>query len=220
MEISLSKIKEDSRVKEYLKYADKQMEAIGYTEHGFRHAEIVSSLAGKILNNLGYSKREVELARIAGYLHDIGNVISRESHPQIGAILSLQILEKYNFPVEDIALIVSAIGNHEEDTGDVVNVISAAQILADKADVHFSRVRNPNTLAFDIHDRVNYAARKSNIIVDKLGKTITLKLEINTKISQVMEYFEIFLERMIISRKAAQFLGCEFRLKINNIRLL
>lgn len=218
--ISLFEIKKDKKVREYLAYADKHMEAIGYTEHGFRHAEIVSSIAGDILKKLGYSKKEVELAKIAGYLHDIGNAISRTAHPQTGAIIALNILERHNFPAKDIVLIVSAIGNHEEDTGDVVNIISAAQILADKADVHYSRVRNPNTLSFDIHDRVNYAARNSSISVNKKEKTITLNLEIDTKISQVMEYFEIFLQRMIASRKAAQFLGCEFRLVINNIRLL
>jgi len=218
--ITLEEVKKNPLVEVYLKKADEQMDAIGYTEHGFRHASIVANIASNTLEHLGFSKREVEEAAIAGYLHDLGNVISRSSHGQTGALIAEQILRDLGMDIEEIAAIIGAIGNHEEDYGDVASPISAAVILADKADVHKSRVRNPNTLSFDIHDRINYAAEKSFLRVNKGDKTITLELKIDTTIGSVMEYFEIFLGRMVISRRAANFLGCDFKLEINGVKLL
>jgi len=218
--ITLETIKHNETVKAFIIQADAQLEVLGFTEHGFRHASIVSSISANILNKLNYPKREAELAAIAGFMHDLGNVVSRHNHPQIGAVIGWQILRELKMEAGEIAKIEGAIGNHEETEGDVVSIISAAQIIADKSDVHKSRVRNPNTLAFDIHDRVNYAAEKSFLKVDKENKSLTLELKIDTSVSQIMEYFEIFLERMLMCRKAAKLLNCEFGLKINEVKLL
>lgn len=218
--ITLETIKQNETVRAFIIQADAQLEVLGFTEHGFRHAGIVSSIASNILDKLDYPKREVELAAISGFMHDMGNVVSRNNHPQIGAVISWQILRELKMDPQEIAKIVGAIGNHEETESDVVSVISAAQIIADKSDVHKSRVRNPNTLAFDIHDRVNYAAEKSFLKVDKENKSLTLQLKIDTSVSQIMEYFEIFLNRMLICRKAAKLLNCEFALEINKVKLL
>jgi hypothetical protein len=218
--ISLENIKKNKCLKAFIEQADAQMEAIGYTEHGLRHAQLVSQISNNILEYLSFPKRKCELSEIAGYLHDIGNVIARDNHPQSGSILVWQILREMKMDEKETALIVGAIGNHEEIEGDVVSDVSAAVILADKSDVHRSRVRNPNTLSFDIHDRVNYAAKKSFLKVDKEKKLINLEITIDTKVAKVMEYFEIFLERMVVCRKAARFLKCEFGLEINEVRLL
>jgi uncharacterized protein len=169
---------------------------------------------------LNYPERTAELAAIAGYLHDTGNLLHRVGHPMSGAMLALIELRQMGMDPAELAIIMGAIGNHEEDAGDPVSEVSAAIILADKSDVHRSRVRNPNTLAFDIHDRVNYAAQRSFVRVDNDHKTISLNVDIDTSISQVMEYFEIFLSRMLISRRAANFLGCNFELVINKVKLL
>jgi len=208
-------IRKNPEVKAYIQMADQAMEIIGYTEHGDRHGKRVGKGAGRILQELGFSQREVNLAIIAGYLHDIGNVINREAQAQTGALLAQGILCRMGMNPTDLAEVLAAIGNHHEEDGSPVSHISAALILSDKADVHSSRVRNPKFIKFDIHDRVNYAAKKSSLHIDKENKTITLALEIDTEISPVMEYFEIFMTRMLMSRRAAEFLGCTFRLMIN-----
>jgi hypothetical protein len=220
--ITLDDLRNNPDILAYIKQADKHLDAIGYTEHGQRHASIVSTRCQQILNELGFSERETELGAIAGYLHDIGNVISRHDHGQLAALLVLRILEKVGMAPAEIAIIIGAIGNHddEEGKGEPVSNVGSALIIADKSDVHHTRVRNPKMISFDIHDRVNYAVRHSELKVDKSEKKIWLELNIDTNISQVMEYFEIFLTRMIVSRRAAQFLGCQFGLIVNNVTLL
>lgn len=218
--ITIEDVKANTEVAVYLKKADEHMAAVGYTEHGERHASLTANIAHNIIERLGFSKRDVELAAIAGYLHDIGNVIGRYDHGEVSAMLAHSILKEMGMEPSEVATIMGAIGNHEEEKGDPVSVIAAGLILADKSDVHRSRVRNPNMITFDIHDRVNYAAKKSFVRVEEDDKTITLELTIDTEISKVMEYFEIFLSRMIMCQRAAKFLGCNFRLVINDVRLL
>lgn len=218
--VTLEVVKNDRTVKAFLQKADDHMKAIGYTEHGFRHANIVAKGAKEILLKLGYDARTVELASIAGYLHDIGNVIGRYDHGQISAVIVKDILMGLGMDPVEVAVIIGAIGNHEEPDADPINAVCAALILSDKADVHHSRVRNLRMIEFDIHDRVNYAVKRSFVKVDRKRKSIALVLQIDTKISQVMEYFEIFLSRMIISRRAASFLKCDFNLIINKVKLL
>lgn len=218
--VTLNDIKNNLEIKTYMEQGNVYLGSMGFTEHSTRHASIVSKIASDILKNLGYSEREVELAAIAGYLHDIGNVVSRHDHGQTGAILSMQILKDMAMDFNEIALIASAIGNHEEEYGQPVNNIAAALIIADKSDVHRGRVRNKEFASFDIHDRVNYAAEKSEIHVLKDEKVIQLNIKINTEICPVMEYFEIFLVRMMMCRKAAAFLNTKFQLVINDARLL
>ena len=218
--ITLTDVKRNPKVQSYIRGTDESLEAIGYTEHGKRHAELVSSIAHNILIKLGRPEEVAELAAIAGYIHDIGNVVNRNNHAISGALIAKELLTEMGAPIEDVIKIISAIGNHHEEHSDPVNEIAAAVIIADKADVHRSRVRNPNTTSFDIHDRVNYAVTKSFAEVDALKKTITLELKIDTKISQPMEYFEIFMDRMIASRRAAEFLGCRFGLVINGNQML
>ncbi len=219
--ITIKDVKNDTDVISYIAKADKVMEAIGYTEHGFRHADLVSKIAFNILDRLGYSKREAELTSIAGYLHDIGNMINRIHHYLSGAVIAGDILRRMGMNPEEVSIVMSAIGNHEEGTGFAIDPIAAALILADKSDVHRSRVRRELTeISFDIHDRVNYAATRSFLRVNNDEKKITLEIEIDTNISQVMDYFEIFLERMTICRKAATTLGCEFEIIINDVKLL
>ena len=218
--ITFNKIVKDDKINALLRRADEQLGIVGYTEHGLRHGRWVGRVAKRVLTELGIDGRAPDLAGVAGYLHDIGNIVNRESHAQTGALLAYQLLCEMGMELGECTEVVSAIGNHHEDHGDPVSNVSAALILADKADVHRSRVRNPSTLRFDIHDRVNYAARKSKLEVDAEKKVIRLNLTINTNISQVMEYFEIFMSRMIISRRAAEFLGCTYELKVNDNRLL
>jgi len=218
--ITLRDIEKDEEVLEFLREADKQLAAIGYTEHGLRHSQLVAKRAKEILLALKFPKRKAELAAIAGFLHDIGNLINRERHEENGALIALNILKRLGMPLSEISQIVSALGNHHEETGNVTSPIAAALILADKSDVHSSRVRNPDYIKFDIHDRVNYAVKESKLKVDGRGKRITLSLTIDTKIAPIMEYFEIFLSRMLISRRAADFLGCQFELFINQIKLI
>jgi len=193
---------------------------IGYTEHGRRHGKVVGKTARNILKSLGDDERQQELAAIAGYLHDLGNVINRDYHAQTGAILASQILSEMQMPYEDAVEVIAAIGNHHEEDGLPVSRITAALIIADKADVHRSRVRTTRTLRTDIHDRVNYAVTKSAVAVDPESRGITLELTVDTRLSAVMEYFEIFLSRMQISKKAANFLGMEFHLTINGTNVL
>ncbi|MGB9868102.1 MAG: HD domain-containing protein [Bacillota bacterium] len=195
--------------------------AIGYTEHGVRHASLVASISRNILLRLSFPEREAELAAIAGYMHDIGNVISRHYHAQCGATIAISILHELGMPPEEVATVAGAIGSHDpEGTSEPVSNVSAAVILGDKSDVHRSRVRNRDMATFDIHDRVNYAVERSFLKVDDKLKTIALELRIDTQISPVMDYFEIFLTRMVMCRKAAAFLGCNFELHINDTRLL
>jgi metal-dependent HD superfamily phosphatase/phosphodiesterase len=213
-------VRANSYIMAYIKRADDQMAVLGYTEHGERHATLVSRIAYNVLARLGFPERTAELAAIAGYLHDTGNLLHRKGHPMSSALLAAMELRGMSMDPAELAIVMGAIGNHEEDQGDPVSDVSAAVIIADKSDVHRSRVRNPNTLAFDIHDRVNYAAQRSFVRVDNDHKTIALELDIDTSISQVMEYFEIFLSRMLISRRAANYLGCNFELIINRVKLL
>ncbi|MDR1418005.1 MAG: HD domain-containing protein [Endomicrobium sp.] len=193
---------------------------MGYTEYGLRHVSLISSITENILRSLDYPKRIQELAAIAGYIHDIGNVINRHDHGQPAALMVMRILKDMRATPEEIALIIAAIGNHEEEVGDPVNPIAAALILADKSDVHKTRVRNKNILKYDIHDRVNYAVERSFLNVNKEKKIIALRLTIDTQISNVMEYFEIFMPRMLMSRRVANFLNCTFELIINERKLL
>lgn len=218
--ITLDTVKNDSEVNAYIIQADRHLETIGYTEHGTRHARLVAKNAKAILLELGYNERLCEMAAIAGYLHDIGNVVSRERHEQVGALIAKDILNRLGMPHNEIAEIISALGNHHEENGNPISEISAALILADKSDVHRSRVRNPEFIKFDIHDRVNFAVKKSVLTVNRGERKITFDLMIDTSIAPVMDYFEIFLSRMIISRRAADFLKCKFELVINNTRLI
>ena len=193
---------------------------MGYTEHGFRHVGLVASVAHNTLTHLNYPNPLPELAGIAGYLHDIGNVVNRQDHGQSAALIAMKLLGQMGATADEIAMIISAIGNHEEEIGEPVNPVAAALILADKSDVHKTRVRNPNMISVDIHDRVNFAVERSFLKVDGRKKVITLDLTIDTKISQVMEYFEIFMSRMIMCRRAAKFLDCNFELIVNERKLL
>lgn len=218
--ITVEDIRENEEIKTFLRMTEKQLDANGYTEHSFRHVGLVSKTAGDILRALDFEEREVELARIAGYLHDIGNAINRVDHAHSGAILAYNLLTKMGMEPPEAAEIMLAIANHDENTGNAVSNISAALILADKSDVHRGRVKNKDFATFDIHDRVNYAVEKSKIYVDKPGKLAVLELAIDTKICPVMDYFEIFLARMSMNRRAAEFLGLKFQLIINGNRLL
>jgi len=213
------KIVSSPEVDAYLKRADQVLDAIGYTEHGKRHAKLVANISRNILKCLNFPLHSQELAAIAGYLHDIGNLVNREGHTRSSALISFLILSRLGMPAEDIAVVMSAVGNHEEGEGMPVDPISAAVILADKSDVHRSRVRNPRMIRFDIHDRVNYAVTHSFLNVEPEKKIITLELKIDTEISDVMEYFEIFLSRMVICRKAAEILNCKFQFIANGVKL-
>ena len=218
--IGFSDVKNNRAVREYIKKADESLLALGYTEHSFAHVEKVAADAKYILSTLEYPEREVELAMIAAYLHDIGNLVNRVEHSQSGAVMAFRILDKLGMEPSEIATVVTAIGNHDEGTGVPVNTVSAALILADKSDVRRSRVRNTDITDFDIHDRVNYSVKKSRLEVSSEDKEIRLELEIESEYSSVMDYFEIFLERMILCRKAAERLGMKFRLLINGQKLL
>jgi hypothetical protein len=220
MTISPDVVRENPLVKEFIDAANSYLGALGYTEHGQRHVSLVANISRNVLYYLNYPSPVPELANIAGYLHDVGNVVNRHDHGQSSALIALSILEELKMPPEEIAIVISAIGNHEEETGDPVNPVAAALILADKSDVHKTRVRNPQMISFDIHDRVNYAVERSFLRVDPARKVIALEINIDTKISQVMEYFEIFMSRMIICRRAAKFLKCNFELLINEKKLL
>jgi metal-dependent HD superfamily phosphatase/phosphodiesterase len=218
--ITLEEVKKNSIVNVFVRSANKYLGTLGYTEHGVRHVRLVASIAENVLLYLDYPKRIQELAGIAGYIHDIGNVVNRHDHGQSAALLAMRLLKDMGMTPEEIALIISAIGNHEEQSGDPVNPIAAALILADKADVHKTRVRNRDISKYDIHDRVNFAVERSFLKVIKEKKIISLQLTIDTQISKVMEYFEIFMSRMLMCRRAASFLNCTFELIINERKLL
>ena len=217
--ITFDRVREDPRVKVFVRKADEALAEIGYTEHGERHVGLVAHIAYNVLKRLGHSEREAELAAIAGYLHDIGNAVNRDHHAQTSAVMAMQLLADMGMPDLEIVQVMSAIGNHHENDGDPVSPVAAAVILADKSDVHRTRVRNPDMIRFDIHDRVNYAVEKSFLNVDEAAKRITLELTVDTAISQVMEYFEIFMTRMLASRRAAKYLGTTFGLAVNGNRL-
>ncbi len=219
-QITIEQVKKDPFVVEYVTHADQHSENIGLTEHGFRHSSLVSNIAGNVLKRMDYPAREIELARIAGFLHDMGNVVSRYDHGQIGSTLSENILRNMGMPPSEIACIIGAIGNHEEEHGNPVNNVSAALILADKSDVHRTRVRNVDVATFDIHDRVNHAVVNSFVNVDEKKKTVSLELTIETDKCPVVDYFEIFLTRMIMCRRAATFLDATFKLIVNETILL
>lgn len=218
--ITLKDIKENQELDALIRGAQKQLNAIGYTEHGHRHISIVSKRAGDILEKLGYPERTVELTRIAGYMHDIGNCVNRTDHAHTGAILAYNILREMGMPIEEITEIMMAIGNHDEKTGTAVSDISAALILADKSDVHRDRVVNKNLSTFDIHDRVNYAVTNADLIMDEKERKITLNLTIDTKICPVLDYFEIFMDRTMMCKYAAKYLKIWFELIINDTKLL
>ncbi|MBR6740140.1 MAG: HD domain-containing protein [Clostridia bacterium] len=217
--ITFEQVKSDNAVKTYIHKADQSLEALGYTEHSFPHVLKVSDTAGYILKTLGYSEREVELARIAGYLHDIGNLVNRIEHAQSGAVMAFRILDRMGADPDDIATVVTAIGNHDESTAEAVNPVAAALILADKSDVRRSRVRNRDITSFDIHDRVNYSVKKATTRINSEEKAIELHLTIDTEFFSAMDYFEIFLGRMLLCRKAASKLELDFHLNVNGKRL-
>ena len=219
--ITAMDIKQDPQIRTYIEMADQSLKVIGYTEHSFAHVVKAAEQAAEILEKLGYPERTVELARIAGYMHDIGNVINRKDHAQSGAVMSFRILDKLGMPADEIATIICAIGNHDEGTGAPINEVAAALILADKSDVRRSRVRpSEHPPMGDIHDRVNYAVVSSDVEVDKENMLLTLRLTIDTEYSPVMDYFEIFLGRMMLCRRAAEYLGLKFRLVINEAAML
>ena len=213
--MTYEQIKQDTAIQAYIRQADASLGALGYTEHSFAHVGRVAEMAGYILKTLGHPERIVELAKIAGYMHDIGNLVNRIDHSQSGAVMAFRILDNMGFPPEEIAIIVSAIGNHDEGTGVPVDPVAAALILADKSDVRRSRVRTKEISSFDIHDRVNYSVTNSELKIDEAHTAVKLNLSVDTHFSSVMDYFEIFMNRMILCRKAANTLGLQFQLTIN-----
>jgi HD superfamily phosphodiesterase len=219
-EISYEDIKSNTEIRTYIQLADQLLGVLGITKHDVGHVAKVAETASQILTDLGYSTRETQLVKIAGFIHDIGNMVNREEHAQTGAVLCFNILTRLGMPPEEIALVVSAVGNHDEGTGSAVNSISAALILGDKSDVRRSRVRNTDFATFDIHDRVNYAVENSQVHVNKEDRVISLDLTIDTSICSLMDYFEIFLTRMIMCRKAADFLNAKFELLMNETKIL
>ena len=220
MKPGYEQIRNDREINLLIEQGNRNLKVLGYTEHSRKHAVKVAETAGRILKELGYRRRQVEMAKIAGYMHDIGNTVNRYDHAHSSAVLAYGILKEREMKLEDILTITSAIGQHDEETGTAVDAVSAALILADKTDVRRNRVQNPVPANFDIHDRVNYAAEKSDVILEQDSKTITLDLKINTEICAVMDYFEIFTGRMLLCRKAAEFLGLQFKLDINDVYLL
>lgn len=210
----------DPAIQIYISQADAALGMLGFTRHSFEHVTQVAERVGYILQTMGYPDRTVEIGKIAGYLHDIGNLVNRVDHSQSGAVMAFRLLDKMGFPPEEIAVITSAIGNHDEGNGVPVNAVAAALILADKSDVHRSRVRAQNMADFDIHDRVNYSVTKSELKINEAHTIVKLKLTVDTHFSSVMDYFEIFMNRMILCRKAAKTLGLRFTLIINEQQLI
>lgn len=218
--VTFQDIKNNKDINVYIKKADESLLALGFTEHSSAHVAKVADTAKYILETLGYSEHEIELVQIAAYLHDIGNLVNRIAHSQSGAIMAFRLLTQMDMDPIDIATIVSAIGNHDEGTGVAVDAVAAALILADKSDVRRSRVRNTDVSTFDIHDRVNYSVKKSILKINEEHSIIKLKLNVDTRYGSVMDYFEIFLNRMIMCRKAAEKLNLEFKLIINEQPLM
>ena len=220
MSITLEQVKKSEEITSYIRKADESLSALGFTEHSFAHVGLVSAQASAILKTLGYDDRTCELAAIAGWLHDIGNVINRIDHAQSGAVMAFRILDKMGASPEETATIITAIGNHDEKTAFPVNPVAAALILADKMDVRANRVREKARAAFDIHDRVNYSVKKSTLEINEDRTLVKLKLTVDTHFGSVMDYFEIFMQRMILCRKAAEKLGLQFKLMINEQQLI
>lgn len=218
--IGLEQIKAHEGVQTFISLADRYLGEIGYTEHGFRHAGLVAKISYNVLHRLGFDDRMAELGAISGYLHDLGNFVARSTHPQIGAVITYDILKEIGMSYGEIGIVMGAIGNHEEGDGEPVNPAGAALIVADKSDVHKSRVRVKDKQLFDIHDRVNHAVEHSFLRVDAEAHTLTLELTIDTEQADVMEYFEIFLNRMLMCKRAADFLECRFKIDINGAQLL
>lgn len=218
--ITFEDIKNNEEIKTYIMMSDKQLETLGYTEHGQRHTASVASKSGQVLKKLGYEDRRTELAKIAGYLHDIGNIVNRDEHANSGGLIAMNLLSKMGMDPTEISTIVSAIGNHDEKSGNSVSDVSAALILADKTDVHRGRVRNEDYATFDIHDRVNFAVTNSELIIDKDEKLITASLKIDEEICSLIEYFELFLARMLMCRRAANYLECDFKILANGVKIL
>ncbi|MFN2491096.1 MAG: HD domain-containing protein [Actinomycetota bacterium] len=219
-EVTLADVQAHEGVQTFISLADRYLGEIGYTEHGFRHAGLVARIAYNVLSRLGYEERMRELGAIAGYMHDMGNFVSRTMHSQTGAAITYDILRDLGMTYAEIGIVLAAIGNHEEDFGNPVNPVSAALVVADKSDVHRSRVRVKDRTVFDIHDRVNHAVEHSFLRVDSEARTLTLELKIDTELADVMEYFEIFLSRMVMCRRAAEYLDCRFKIDINGSKLL
>ena len=220
MKISYDMVRQSEEIRTYITQADRSLLARGFTEHSFAHVTRCAQVAADILNQLEYDDYQQELARIAAFMHDIGNVVNRHDHAQTGAVMAFRILDKMGMEPADVAAVITAIGHHDDSTAYPVNPVATALILADKTDVRRSRVRNKERQKFDIHDRVNYAAERSDLTLDRGAGTITLTLTINTQVCAVMDYFEIFLERMLLCRRAAEFLGLTFKLDINGLDLL
>ena len=218
--VTFEQIRSSAEIQTYITQADASLLALGFTEHSFAHVTRCAETASGLLRDLGYGDREVELSRIAGYMHDIGNVVNRHDHAISGATMAFRILDKMGMEPADVATVITAIGHHDDTTAFPVNAVAAALILADKTDVRRSRVRNRDTISFDIHDRVNYAVERSDVELNQAAKTVTLILSINTSVCAVMDYFEIFLDRMLLCRKAAEFFGLTFKLEINGLALL
>lgn len=218
--ITIDDVKKNKTVLKLIDKADQVLGVIGYTEHGQRHCSLAANIAYNIMIRLGKGEKRAQLAAIAGYMHDIGNLINRDFHAQTASVLAFSVLKEMGMELSDILEIIAAIGNHDERDGSPVSDIGAAVILADKSDVHRSRVRNTDMIKVDIHDRVNYAAKSSFLRIDEVNKKASLEIIIDTSISQVMEYFEIFLSRMVVCRRAALFLGLQFELEINGYKLL
>ena len=218
--ITFEEIRHNETISTYIRKADESLIALGYTEHSFAHVGMVAANARYILEKLGYSARTVELVQIAAYLHDIGNLVNRADHSQSGAVMAFRILDKLGMEAEEIAEIVTAIGNHDEGTGRPVRAMAAALIMADKSDVRRSRVRNQDENSFDIHDRVNYSVKKAELKINEDRTLIKLKLSVDTRYGSVMDYFEIFMGRMLLCRKAAEALGLQFKLMINEQQLI
>ena len=218
--VTFEYIRKNPDIRTYIQRADAALKSIGYTEHSFPHVEKAAATAARILTELGYPEREIELARIAGFLHDIGNVINRVDHAQSGAVMAFRLLDRLEMSVDEICSVISAIGNHDEATAQPIDAISAALILADKTDVRRSRVRNTDFLTFDIHDRVNYAVTESKLKIEKDRSVIALNLQVDEKICSMYDYFEIFLGRMMLCRKSAEILGTTFKLTVNGRKVL
>lgn len=219
MKPDYSQIRKNEEINALIEKGNETLRELGYTEHSRKHAAKTAETAGRILKELGYGKHKVELAKIAGYMHDIGNSINRHDHAHSGAILAYQILKETDMAYRDILAVTTAIGHHDEETGTAVDEVSAALILADKTDVRRNRVQNTNAASFDIHDRVNYAALSSKLIIHKEKGMIQMELELDDSICTVMDYFEIFLKRMIMCRRAAERLKCKFKLVANGSKL-
>ena len=218
--VTFEEIKNNEAINTYIRKADQTLSELGFTEHSFAHVGMVATNASYIMETLGYSEREVELVKIAAYLHDIGNLVNRVDHSQSGAVMAFRILDNLHMPAEEICDIVAAIGNHDEGTGRPISPMAAALILADKSDVRRSRVRNNDPTTFDIHDRVNYSVKKAELKINENHTLIKLKLSVDTRYGSVMDYFEIFMNRMVLCRKAAERLGLQFKLMINEQQLI